>query len=257
MGKLFFFDADGTLIPDDAQCRPSAAVCAALEALRRSGHKVFLCTGRPMCEIGPELMSTGFDGIVAGAGAYISLDGTCIFHQTIPLPLLRETVDRIVRCRISCLLDGTRQLYYAGRGSRVLPWDFPRIEGPEELTGEEDIEKFTARVSQPEELLPLRDFLVRHYELYPCDDGLFYEVVQQGCDKAAAIRRLCARCGVGLEDTVAFGDSRNDLTMLEAAGIGAAMSNAPEEVRRAAQLVTGTVAQDGICHALQRLGFLP
>ena len=32
MGKLFFFDADGTLIPDDAQCRPSAAVCAALEA---------------------------------------------------------------------------------------------------------------------------------------------------------------------------------------------------------------------------------
>lgn len=254
--KLFFFDIDGTLIPEDTYCLPSPVVCGALSALRGAGHKIFLCTGRPLCDIGLELMGLELDGIVAGAGAYISLDGKCLCHQTIPLPLLRETVDRLIRCRVSGLLDGTGSLYYAGRGSRVLPWDFPRVERAEELTGEENIEKFTVRVSRPEEFAPLEGFLAQHYEIYASDDGLFYEMAQKGWDKAAAIRRLCEHLGVGLEDTVAFGDSRNDLLMLRTAGTGVAMAQAPEEVRRSAQLVTGTVEEDGVFSALQCLGYL-
>ena len=65
--KLFFFDIDGTLIPEDTYCLPSPAVCGALSALRAEGHKIFLCTGRPVCDIGPELMGMELDGIVAGA----------------------------------------------------------------------------------------------------------------------------------------------------------------------------------------------
>lgn len=254
--KLFFFDIDGTLVPEDTYCRPSPAVCGALAALQGDGHKIFLCTGRPLCDINAELLELNFDGIVAGAGAYISLDGRCVYHQTIPVPLLRETVDLLIRCRISGILDGISSLYYAGRGSRVMPWDLPRIERVEDLTGEEGIEKFTVRVSDPGEIVPIKDFLTRHYEVYAADDGLFYEMAQKGWDKASAVRRLCECCGVGIEDTIAFGDSRNDLLMLETAGVGVAMGCAPEDVRETAQVVTGTVEEDGVYFALRQMGFV-
>lgn len=255
--RLFFFDIDGTLIPADTYDLPSPAIRGALAALRAEGHKTFLCTGRTLCDITPELMESGFDGVVAGAGAYIQMDGACVLHRTIPLPLLRETVEQILRCRVSCLLEGTYTMYYAGQGSRVLPWDLPRLTGAEELTGEESIEKFTARVSTPEEFAPLKAFLEQHYEIYASDDGLFYEMAPKGWNKASAVRWLCSYCGVRLEDTVAFGDSRNDLLMLQTAGTGIAMGHAPEDVRRIAQFVTGSVEEDGIFSALRCLGFVP
>ena len=254
--KLFFFDADGTLVPNDAQHSPSPAVCAALAALRRAGHKTFLCPGRTLCGIGPALLSAGFDGVVAGAGAYIRLDGECIYHHVIPTTLLRATVEAILRCRVSCLLEGTYHFYYAGQGSRRLPWDFPRIACAADVTGNESVEKFTAHVSEPGEFEPLRAFLAPRYEIYGTDSGMFFEMALKGQDKASAIRRLCARCGVPPEDTVAFGDSRNDLAMLRAAGMGVAMGNAPADVRAAARLVTGTVEEEGVPAALRQLALI-
>lgn len=254
--KLFFFDVDGTLVPDNAAHGPSRTVCGALSALQRAGHKTFICTGRTLCDIGPELLAAGFDGVIAGAGAYISLGGTCIYHRTIPLPLLRETVDEIIRRRVSCLLEGTYGFFYAGRGSRALRWDFPRIARGADLNGRESVEKFTAHVNGPEEFEPLRRFLAPHYEIYGADDGRFFEMALKGQDKASAIRRLCGYCKVSPENTVAFGDSRNDLAMLRAVGTGVAMGAAPPDVRAAASLVTGTVEEEGIPAALRKLSLL-
>lgn len=254
--KLIFFDVDGTLVPSDSPKGPSAGVCDALQTLRRAGHKVFVCTGRTLCDIGEELLHTGFDGVVAGAGAYISLEGSCFYHNTITSALLRETIDAILRCRVSCVLEGTYGFYYAGSGSRLLDWDFPRIESAEHLTGKESIEKFTAHVSEPAEFEPLRSFLLRYYEIYPADDGRFFEMARRGLNKASAIHRLCTYYRISPSDTIAFGDSRNDLSMLQAAGVGVAMGNAPEEVRAAATLVTGTVQEDGVLTALHKLALL-
>ncbi len=252
--KLIFFDADDTLVPYGSESPPSPAVCAALAALRRDGHKTFLCTGRTLCDIGPGLLNAGFDGIVAGAGAYISLNGVCIRHSTIPLALLRKTAEMVLRCRVSCVFEGTYGLYYIGQGSRQLPWDFPRIEQACHLTGEEKIEKFTAHLEKAEEFEPLRSFLAQHYEIYSADSGLFHEMALRDRNKASAIRFLCDCCGVPLQDTVAFGDSRNDIGMLQTAGVGVAMGNAPADVQAHAALVTGTVAEDGVAEALHRMG---
>lgn len=254
--KLFFFDIDGTLIPEDTEQAPSPAVCSALHVLRAAGHKIFLCTGRTICDLGDALLSPGFDGIVAGAGAYIRLDDRCIYHHVIPLPLLRETVDRIIDCRVSCLLDGPHGLYYAGQGTRTMPWVFPRLQSSRELTGREEIEKFTARVTRPEEFDALRSYLELYYDIYMGEEGRFYEMVLRGQDKAHALKWLCRYFQIPQEDTVAFGDSMNDLTILHAAGSSVAMGNAPEQVKASAGLVTGTVGQDGIVTALHRLGYL-
>ena len=59
-------------------------------------------------------------------------------------------------------------------------------------------------------------------------------------NKGTALKTLCGLLGVGLEETLAFGDGSNDLTMLSAAGTGAAMLNASDKVKAAADIVTET-----------------
>ena len=77
-----------------------------------------------------------------------------------------------------------------------------------------------------------------------------------GCCKSDGMRRLLEAAGIEREDSVAFGDSGNDIDMLAWAGIGVAMGNAPEEVQAAADFVTGTLAESGVSAGLINLGFI-
>jgi len=74
--------------------------------------------------------------------------------------------------------------------------------------------------------------------------------------KSAAIRWLIRETGIPRERVYAFGDGFNDVDMLQAAGRGIAMGNAVDEVKRAADFVTGKVEEDGIRCALQFYGVL-
>ncbi len=70
-------------------------------------------------------------------------------------------------------------------------------------------------------------------------------------NKGNALRRLCAVLDIPMEQTIAFGDGSNDVTMLSMAGIGVAMGNACEEARAAADRITGTNTADGVASFLE------
>lgn len=70
--------------------------------------------------------------------------------------------------------------------------------------------------------------------------------------KANGLRWVCRRLGVPMEETMAMGDSGNDITMLQAAGLGVAVANAPPEVRQVADAVTGASEEDGAALAIER-----
>lgn len=70
------------------------------------------------------------------------------------------------------------------------------------------------------------------------------------CSKAVGVARLASKAGVDAVDVAAFGDDHNDIDLLNWAGCGVAMGQAPEAVRRAATLVTGPVSVDGVATAL-------
>jgi hypothetical protein len=69
--------------------------------------------------------------------------------------------------------------------------------------------------------------------------------------KGIALAKLSARLGVPVEETVAFGDDFNDISMLETAGTGVAMENADEAVKRAADWVTDGCDQSGVARAMR------
>ncbi|MBQ5514537.1 MAG: HAD hydrolase family protein [Oscillospiraceae bacterium] len=66
-------------------------------------------------------------------------------------------------------------------------------------------------------------------------------------------RFLCSYLGVPIENSVAFGDGSNDITMIRAAGTGVAMGNAIDEVKRAAKLVAAGNDEDGVALTLEKL----
>ena len=75
----------------------------------------------------------------------------------------------------------------------------------------------------------------------------------KGISKADALQRFCEHLGIQPQDTVAFGDNYNDVEMLEAAGRGFVMGNAPEEILRRFPLHTEDNDHDGIAKALERI----
>jgi Cof subfamily protein (haloacid dehalogenase superfamily) len=78
----------------------------------------------------------------------------------------------------------------------------------------------------------------------------FIEINAKGVDKGNALKKYCELFSIGASEVLAFGDSYNDLTMIEYAGIGVAMGNAVDEVKAIADAVTLSNNEDGIGHFL-------
>lgn len=84
----------------------------------------------------------------------------------------------------------------------------------------------------------------------------FIELLPTGIDKGGALTQLLGHIGLNRGNMMAFGDSYNDITMLQAAGIGVAMGNAEEAVKSVATFITDTNEADGIAKALEHYGII-
>lgn len=84
----------------------------------------------------------------------------------------------------------------------------------------------------------------------PCN----VEITHAGADKGAGLTWLCNYLGISPKDTIAFGDSSNDIAMLRAAGDGVAMANAFPECLAAADHVTASCQDSGVARYLMGEG---
>lgn len=70
--------------------------------------------------------------------------------------------------------------------------------------------------------------------------------------KGNGLRSLCRYLGIGMDHVMAFGDSYNDMNMLQEAGIGVAMGNASDEIKAAADVITLSNDEDGVADMVIR-----
>jgi len=78
------------------------------------------------------------------------------------------------------------------------------------------------------------------------------EVNKKGVHKAAAIRSICKRMNITMDEVLAAGDSVNDLKMIEQVGVGVAMANAQDIIKQAADYITVSNNEDGVAKAIER-----
>ena len=79
------------------------------------------------------------------------------------------------------------------------------------------------------------------------------EAFPLGVDKWRGIRFLADRHGIPHHEVACIGDEINDLSMLEAAGLGVAMDNAIDAAKQHADRITRSNAHDGVAHAIDQM----
>ena len=81
----------------------------------------------------------------------------------------------------------------------------------------------------------------------------YLEIIPREINKGDGLKQICRALQIDISETIAFGDSENDIPMLRAAGIGVAMGNAVRAVQETADDVTLSNNEDGIAYYLKRL----
>lgn len=272
--KLIFLDIDGTLVA--ALSAPSPRVVQAIRAARGRGHLVFLCTGRNLPIIGRDILDIGFDGVVASAGAYVSVGDEVLFESILPEDLVQECLTVFHSNGIFCRIETTEGIYTDPQMEELLRSASPDPSNSELIRMQKEIESglnirkyeeyprngayklcFTSRdldsVRKAQEVLGDRfDFVVHPYGASTaCFNG---EIIPKGIDKGKGIELVCRYFGATPADAIAFGDSMNDAAMLERAGVSVAMGNACDELKALADVVCEDVAHDGVSMEFQRMG---
>lgn len=257
MIKALFFDIDGTLVSFNTHTIPESTI-QAIKKVREKGIKVFIATGRPKLIIN-NLGALEFDGYVTMNGAYcFAGKNDVIYKNSIPEEDVKAIVSVIKKKKLTSIFVTEKKMYIcypnwmSDEFSTTLKTPvFPQIE-PEDILGKEvfQISPFITP-AQEKKLMP---------QIPHCESGRwhpsFTDIVAVGSGKHNGIDAIINHFDIPLEDTMAFGDGGNDISMLKHVGIGIAMGNASENVKQIADYVTDTVDNDGILKALQHFGVI-
>lgn len=247
-------DVDGTLTRTGTPV--SAAVRSAASAVRSAGHHIVLATGRSLVGALPVALQLDLHDawIVASNGAVTAhlIDG---YYEVVE----QHPVDAEAAIRAALVeAPGIRiAAEIVGDGYRVNV-NFPdgQLNGAQLPVG--GVEEFwrnpTPRLALfgPEAYRLVPALVARNLTAIATRRD-WVDVTAPGISKATALEQVRMRLGVEEHDTVAIGDSENDLEMLTWAGTSFAMGHAPAFVVAAADRVTGTIDDDGAAAALRSL----
>ncbi|MDR3766668.1 MAG: Cof-type HAD-IIB family hydrolase [Butyricicoccus sp.] len=277
--KLLALDLDGTLL--NTTSRVSKENARAVRLAQQAGVQIILCTGRNWREtrvFNRQLEAPADWAVIAnGAAAECMTDG----RQIVWAGMDRQMCDTVLAICAQfdtdpCLYTG-ESLYYGreflrflqeirNRGSKALDETaegYFFIDSPEKWNAMLEREDGHILKAILHDLDPKRvDQLIQaleqtgQFELAP---SIMYggalknvEVNRKGVHKGSGLEQLAAELGFGMDAVMAIGDSDNDLSMLRMAGLGVAMANAAPHIQQAADVCTGSNAEDGVAQAIYR-----
>ncbi|MHA7179750.1 HAD family hydrolase [Arthrobacter sp. MDB2-24] len=258
---LIALDVDGTLV--DHEGSMTEEVRDAAQAVIEAGHDVIIATGRSLGATLPVIRLLGIRGgyaVCSNGGVTLRIDdalpeGFEVLERVTfdPKPALTALRERLPAAKYALEDDrgrflSTESFQDASFGSEAQSVDF-----------EEMVESRAVRVvvfstdSSAEEFGEAVASIGLHGVTYSVGWTAWLDIAASGVTKASALEALRQRLGTAPSLTVAVGDGRNDVEMLQWAGRGVAMGQAPDEVRSAASEVTGSVYDDGAAKVLRSL----
>lgn len=254
--KAAFFDVDSTLTAGINQPVVESAVDA-IRQLRNKGIKIVIASGR---------MPYGLENIKGKIQAdfFNCANGQFVCDNNMNVIDVAQ-VDRK-------LFDEVNQ--YCTEKDLGLFWKF--VDGfyiYNQYPGQEMLEKSVSRVYYhrclDDSALPTSGALICDREkmlefskvfsdrLDVVDGGYaLYDLDNKGRSKKDGLIAICKYLNISTEQTIAFGDSDNDVKMLEAAGLSIAMGNGFDSVKQVADYVTDTAKNDGIIKALKKFSII-
>lgn len=258
--KIIFFDIDGTIM-EESNGRILPSTINAIKKARENGHYAVINTGRTNYMLEKRLQETiGFDGYLLGCGTTIQFQGKNLLHRTITKEIADEIIKELRICKIDAVLEGEYALYL-DEEENIHTDFFKQYLLEKELTYKKwddinlSMDKFFMYADENSNFERFHSVLETSFDFIDRERG-FWEVVPKEFSKASAIQFLIDYLHMDIEDTVAIGDSNNDLSMLEYVHTSIAMGNSTKTVLDGASFITTDVDKDGIEMALKWLGVI-
>lgn len=269
--KYIFLDIDGTLFDHSAGRIPESAY-KAIELAREGGNKIFISTGRSCCLLNP-VEDIESEGAISASGAFVQVGDEVIYEENIP----QEEIDNIVKycneCDVAYILEGKKRVYMNFSIS-----DFYDMSNPDNKSindfftqdlfhpitsyqpGEDIIFKMSLYALEQDNLYKLRERLPDKYHMIISQPNknipFSSELTLKKNNKASGIQKILDYYGADMKDTIAIGDSLNDLEMIQESAVGIAMGNADERLKEHADFITTDIDKDGIYLAFKKYGMI-
>ncbi|NLJ41752.1 MAG: HAD family phosphatase [Clostridiales bacterium] len=258
--RLIAIDLDDTLLGTDLKISPKnrEAILAAVE----QGVQVTIATGRMYISAVNFAVELGLDiPLITYQGGLIkeSNSGDILYNQTLPVDICQKVIQ-------ACQAKGVHlQVYiddeYYIESENEYSEFYGRNVGLKGVTVG-SLDKFLDR--RPNKLLII-DKPKRITEIWKefspifgqdieisASKPIFLEFTHKEATKGKALKYLSGLKDIPKDEIIAIGDGHNDVSMIDYAGLGIAMKNAPEEVRNSADYVTATNDEDGVAQAIYK-----
>lgn len=269
--KLIAFDLDGTFL-DDAKNIPARNM-EALAAAAEKGVHIAVATGRIFSGVPEAIRALPYIRYficINGAQVYDRQEDRDIYTAEIDEPTAQRVMEYMDTLPViyDCYQDGfgwmTQSMYDKAeefvtnpgilRLVKDLRRPVPELKATLRERGRsvqkqqmffKDIAMRDAQLKLLPEMFPELLFTTSVTNNIEINDGR--------ADKGQALLALCRALGIAREQSIAFGDSSNDISMLRCAGLGVAMANAIPDTLAAADYVTGTNNDAGVAQAIEKL----
>ncbi len=261
MIKAIFLDIDGTLVSLETHRIPESTIEALVEVKSR-GIKIFIATGRHKSFINNlrEIEQLGLiDGYITMNGSYCSVGEQLLFKNPLPKDVSANIINFCKEKNCTCVVVGESKIAVYNSTSAFTEMFYDQLHvgrlpiAPLEEALEIEAFQLSPFISIEDEKQILESG--NECEVVRWIDD-FADVGAKGNTKQLGIDKMINHFNIKLEETMAFGDGGNDITMLSHAAIGIAMGNARPEVKKAASYTTLTVDEGGIAYALRHFGVI-
>lgn len=263
--KLLVLDVDGTLLGNDNKI--SKRTLHALRKVQQTGVRIMLASGRPTYGLLPlaKTLELGiYNGYILsynGGQVINAKNGAVIFER-------RINPEQIPYLEKKAVKNGFTIMTYNGDKIVTSNASNHHVIDEAELNGMqlEECEMFSLSIDYPpckcmlvsddeEALVTLEQHWRRRLngvlDVFR-SEPFFLEVVAGGVDKANTLGAIMEKEGIQTEEVVAIGNGVADVTMLQLAGLGIAMGNSPDSVKRCADFVTLSNEEDGVAVAVEK-----
>ncbi len=260
--RVIALDLDGTLLTPTKTLLPSSL--QALARAREAGFTPIIVTGRHHVAIHPFYQALALDTpAICCNGTYLYDYQAKKVIEADPLTVAQalQLIDMLNEHQVHALMYVDDAMVYetpTGHVLRTLNWAqslppeqrpvFTQVDSLAQTAREvnavwkfaltdEDSAKLNAFALAVEQQLGLECERSWHDQI---------DIARQGNSKGKRLAQWVASQGLSMQDVVAFGDNFNDISMLQAAGMGVAMGNAADEVKAHANVVIGDNTTDTI-----------